>query len=80
MWYALDAVTGRHSGPSLHACAAARACCGRVNRGLAILGDTLYMGTLDAHLIAIDAKTGKLVGTRTVVRPRDRLCRSRTRR
>ena len=33
----------------------ARACCGRVNRGLAILGDTLYMGTLDAHLLAIDA-------------------------
>ena len=37
----------------------ARPCCGRVNRGLAILGDTLYMGTIDAHLIAIDAKTGK---------------------
>ena len=26
---------------------------------MAILGDTLFMGTLDAHLIAIDAKTGK---------------------
>jgi alcohol dehydrogenase (cytochrome c) len=37
----------------------ARPCCGRVNRGLAILGDTLYMGTIDAHLLAIDAKTGK---------------------
>ncbi len=34
-------------------------CCGRVNRGLAILGDTLYMGTLDAHLLAIDAKNGQ---------------------
>lgn len=34
-------------------------CCGKVNRGLAILGDTLYMGTLDAHLVAIDARTGK---------------------
>ena len=42
----------------------ARTCCGRVNRGLAILGDTLYMGTLDAHLLAIDAKSGKLSGTR----------------
>ena len=40
---------------------AARPCCGRVNRGLAILGDTLYMGTIDAHLVAIDAKTGKIV-------------------
>ena len=34
-------------------------CCGANNRGLAILGDTLFMGTLDAHLVAIDAKTGR---------------------
>ena len=34
-------------------------CCGAHNRGLAMLGDTLYMGTLDAHLVAIDAKTGR---------------------
>jgi alcohol dehydrogenase (cytochrome c) len=36
----------------------ARPCCGAVNRGVAILGDTLYMGTIDARLIAIDAKSG----------------------
>jgi len=36
-----------------------RVCCGANNRGVAILGDTLYMGTLDAHLIAIDAKSGR---------------------
>jgi hypothetical protein len=36
----------------------ARLCCGRISRGLAILGDTLYMAAVDAHLIAIDAKTG----------------------
>ena len=35
-------------------------CCGRNNRGVAILGETLYMSTLDAHLVAIDAKTGTL--------------------
>lgn len=35
-------------------------CCGRVNRGLAILGNTLYLGTLDAKLMAIDAATGKI--------------------
>jgi alcohol dehydrogenase (cytochrome c) len=35
-------------------------CCGDVNRGVAILGDTLYWGTLDAHLIAIDSETGGL--------------------
>jgi alcohol dehydrogenase (cytochrome c) len=34
-------------------------CCGAQNRGVAILGDTLFMGTLDAHLVAIDAKNGK---------------------
>ena len=32
-----------------------------MNRGVAILGDTLFMGTIDGHLIAVDAKTGKLV-------------------
>ena len=36
----------------------ARVCCGANNRGVAMLGDTLFMGTLDAHLIAIDAKNG----------------------
>ena len=34
-------------------------CCGRVNRGLAILGNTLFMNTLDMHVIAIDAKSGR---------------------
>ena len=36
-----------------------RLCCGRSNRGLAILGQTLYLGTLDARLIALDASSGK---------------------
>ena len=31
-------------------------CCGEVNRGLAILGDTLFLTTLDAQLIALDAR------------------------
>ncbi len=57
---ALDSVTGRvfwtfTYQPALEA----RPCCGRVSRGLAILGDTLFLGTIDAHLFAIDAKTGK---------------------
>jgi alcohol dehydrogenase (cytochrome c) len=59
---ALDAATGRpfwrftYNIPQT-----ARACCGRVNRGLAILGDTLYMGTLNSHLVAINAKVGTLI-------------------
>lgn len=38
-----------------------RPCCGRVNRGFAILGDKVVFGTLDAHLIALDAKTGSVI-------------------
>ena len=57
---ALDAVTGRIFWMYSYAPDKdARPCCGRVNRGLAMLGDTLFMGTIDAHLIALDAKTGK---------------------
>ena len=59
---ALDGVTGRpywtteyRPGPD------AGPCCGRVSRGLAILGDTLYLGTIDAHLLALDAKTGRVL-------------------
>ncbi|HEY3928178.1 MAG TPA: PQQ-dependent dehydrogenase, methanol/ethanol family [Candidatus Koribacter sp.] len=36
-------------------------CCGTVNRGFAMLGDRLFMATLDAHVIALDAKTGNLI-------------------
>jgi alcohol dehydrogenase (cytochrome c) len=34
-------------------------CCGRVNRGFALAKDKLLIATLDAHLIALDVKTGK---------------------
>jgi alcohol dehydrogenase (cytochrome c) len=36
-------------------------CCSAVNRGFAVLGDRLFMGTLDAHLIALDMKTGAVL-------------------
>jgi alcohol dehydrogenase (cytochrome c) len=56
---ALDAVSGRPFWTFEYTPKPdARPCCGRVSRGLAILGDTLYLGTIDARLIAIDAKTG----------------------
>src|SRR5947208_5633943 len=60
--FALDARTGRpiwlyqRQLPS-----DIRPCCGRVNRGLAILGDKVLMGTLDAHVIALDSKTGNVI-------------------
>jgi len=59
---ALDGVTGRPFWTTEYRPGAdAGPCCGRVSRGLAILGDTLYLGTIDAHLLAIDAKTGRVL-------------------
>ena len=40
---------------------ALRVCCGMANRGFAVHGGRLYMGTLDAHVVALDIKTGKVV-------------------
>jgi alcohol dehydrogenase (cytochrome c) len=34
-------------------------CCAPVSRGLAILGNTLFFGAVDARLIALDAKNGR---------------------
>jgi alcohol dehydrogenase (cytochrome c) len=70
--YALDARTGRpiwnyrRKLPDL-----LRVCCGMVNRGFAILGDRLYMGTLDAHLVALDRKTGAVIWDSVVEEPRN---------
>ncbi len=59
---AVDAATGRQYWRYNHELPDdLRICCGRNNRGVAILGDTLYMSTLDAHLVAIDARTGNLI-------------------
>jgi alcohol dehydrogenase (cytochrome c) len=35
-----------------------RLCCGWINRGLAMLGDTVYLATIDAHLVSLDSRTG----------------------
>ncbi|TVT56682.1 MAG: PQQ-dependent dehydrogenase, methanol/ethanol family [Sedimenticola thiotaurini] len=35
-------------------------CCDVINRGAAIYGDLIYFGTLDAQLVALDRKTGKV--------------------
>jgi len=64
---ALDAKTGRvfwiyRYYPSRDT----KPCCGSVNRGLAILGDTLFLATLDAHLVALDARNGRPLWNTTV--------------
>jgi len=59
---ALDAVTGRAFWIYRYTPNPDRiVCCGANNRGVAILGDTLFMGTLDANLIAVDAKSGRQI-------------------
>ncbi|HMD49509.1 MAG TPA: PQQ-dependent dehydrogenase, methanol/ethanol family [Bryobacteraceae bacterium] len=67
---ALDATTGRvYWTFSANVKAESRTCCGRVNRGVAILGDNVFVGTIDGRLIALDAKTGKPVWKVQVAKP-----------
>ena len=47
---------------------------GRPNRGLAILGHRVFLGTLDAHLIALDAFTGEQLWNTTVADFADPAC------
>ena len=59
---ALDARTGR---PIWHYTRqlpqVASHCTVMTNRGFAILGDRLFMATLDTHLVSLDAKTGTVI-------------------
>jgi len=60
--WALDARTGRpfwHYRRDLPS--GLKYCCGPVNRGFGILGDRLFKVTLDAHLIALNMKTGAVI-------------------
>ena len=62
--FAIDGRTGRPIWTyrrTLPANFSASVCCGPVNRGFALLGDRLYMGTLDAHLVALDRRTGSVI-------------------
>ncbi len=57
---AVDAVTGRVFWKFRHTpVEGARICCGANNRGVAVLDDKVYMGTLDARLIALDRVNGQ---------------------
>jgi PQQ-dependent dehydrogenase (methanol/ethanol family) len=44
-------------------------CCGNNNRGVAIADGTLYLGTLDAKLVALDAKSGKVLWQKEIADP-----------
>ena len=58
--YALDAVTGKEFWHYKHKMGPITTfCCGPNNRGVAVEGGKVFMGTLDARLVALDAKTGQ---------------------
>ena len=68
--YALDAATGKEFWHYKHKMGAVTTyCCGPNNRGVAVMGDRVYMGTLDARLIALDAKTGQVVWATQIADP-----------
>ena len=44
-------------------------CCGPNNRGVTVLGDKVYLSTLDSKLVALDAKTGKVAWEMQIADP-----------
>ena len=59
---ALDAATGRPFWTYQHPVPdKLTLCCGENNRGVAVLGEKVYLGTVDARLLALDAKTGSVL-------------------
>lgn len=68
--YAIDATTGHEFWHYKHKMGPVTTfCCGPNNKGVAVYGDKVYMGTLDAKLVALDAKTGKLVWETEIADP-----------
>lgn len=58
---ALDAASGREIWRYEHQLRDYQYCCGPANRGAALAGGKVIMGTIDARLIALDQKTGEVV-------------------
>jgi alcohol dehydrogenase (cytochrome c) len=68
--YAVDAVTGKEFWHYKHKMGPITTfCCGPNNRGVAISGGKLFMGTLDAKLVALDAKTGGVLWETQIADP-----------
>ena len=59
---AVDPITGRVFWKYVHTPAEnSLVCCGANNRGVAVLDDRVFMGTLDARLVAVDRINGELL-------------------
>lgn len=59
--HAIEVSSGRTVWTYERAIPSVAACCGLVNRGVAALDGLVFMGTIDAHLMAFDAVTGTVV-------------------
>src|SRR5688572_30094877 len=64
--FALDAATGKTIWQYSHRPEEGVRTPWKLSRGLAILGDKLFLAALDAKLIALDAKTGRVLWTTPV--------------
>ena len=68
--YAVDAKTGKEYWHYKHKMGPVTTfCCGPNNRGVAVAGGKVFMGTLDAKLVALDAATGKVVWEKEIADP-----------
>ena len=68
--YAADAVTGKELWHYKHKMGPITTfCCGPNNRGVAMAGGALFLGTLDAKLVSLDAKTGKVLWETQIADP-----------
>src|SRR5262249_6634710 len=48
-----------------------KVCCGMVNRGFAVYRDRLFLVTLDAHFLALEMKTGKVLFDVEMAKPKE---------
>ena len=68
--YALDARTGQQIWEYKHKMGPITTyCCGPNNRGVAVMGDKVYLATLDSKLVALDAKTGGVKWAKEIADP-----------
>jgi len=58
---AVDARTGVVKWEYAHQYRTTADCCATNNKGVAVYGGKVYMGTLDARLVALDARSGRLI-------------------
>lgn len=67
---AVNAASGERFWSTTYEVGTNKTCCGPVNRGLAIGYGKVYLATLDAKLLALDARTGKQAWIADIADPR----------